>query len=154
FENMSGLYNDGRVNLDIFLKSHAGAPVRVDRGGRSAHLNHPLSTFGLAAQPIIIEELGQGSKRSFRGTGCLARFLYCVPASMVGKRDMRRREAISEEARLRYHEGVRTLLNIPPLIIDGAEQPRTLTLDQDALVSWMAFQQALEDRQGLTGDLT
>jgi hypothetical protein len=91
FEIMAGLYSDGRCNLDVFLKSHAGSPCMADRASREAHLNNPLSTFGLAVQPTIIEELNRGNKRRFRGTGCLARFLYDVPESTVGKRDMTRR---------------------------------------------------------------
>ena len=78
---MSGLYSDGRVNIDVFLQSHAGSRIRVDRGTREAWLDHPLSTFGLAVQPAVIEELRQGSKRQLRGKGCLARFLYCIPVS-------------------------------------------------------------------------
>ena len=52
YEVMSGLYSDGRANIDVFLKSHAGSPVRVDRGTRTAHLNHPLSSFG----PLTLAE--------------------------------------------------------------------------------------------------
>jgi putative DNA primase/helicase len=153
FEVMAGLYSDGRANLDVFLKSHAGSPVRVDRGSREAHLTNPLSTFGLAVQPQIIEELSQGSKRRFRGTGCLARFLYCIPESSVGHRDLSKRREISEETRARYHQGIRSLLNIPRILVDGIEQPRTLRLEREALASWRAFGQALEKHQGETGDL-
>jgi hypothetical protein len=153
FEIMGGLYSDGRSNIDVFLKSHIGSPVRVDRQSRSAHLDHPLSTFGLAVQPQIVEELSQGSKRRFRGTGCLARFLYCVPQNNVGRRDMRLRRIISEEAEQHYYAGIRSLLNIPPLMVGGKEEARTLQLDREALVSWAAYSQALEQRQGEAGDL-
>jgi putative DNA primase/helicase len=153
FEVMAGLYNDGRVNMDVFLKSHAGSPVRVDRGGRAAYLNHPLSTFGLAVQPAIIEDLGQGHKRRFRGNGCLARFLYVVPPSNVGRRDVTRRHVVSEETRKAYHQGVEALLDIPPILVSGIEQPRVLRLDSEALKFWMAYQQTLEPRQGDGGDL-
>jgi hypothetical protein len=153
FEVMGGLYSEGRVNLDIFLKSHVGSAVRVDRGGRSAHLDHPLSTFGLAVQPHIIEELSHGSKRRFRGIGCLARFLYCIPESNIGTRDMMQRRVISDEVRQPYHRGVQSLLGIPPMLVNGIEQPRTLRLNRDALATWTAFHQALEKRQGDTGDL-
>jgi putative DNA primase/helicase len=153
FEVMSGLYSDGRANIDVFLKSHAGSPVRVDRGTREAYLNHPLSTFGLAVQPSIIEDLNQGSKRKFRGNGCLARLLYFLPASNIGRRDHTRRRLISEVTRCRYHEGIRNLLDIQPTIVDGVEKPRILKVHPEALVSWIAFQQTLEQRQGESGDL-
>jgi putative DNA primase/helicase len=153
FEVMAGLYSDGKVNLDIFLKSHVGSPVRVDRGSRSAHLNHPFSTFGLAVQPAIIEDLSQGSKRRFRGTGCLARFLFCLPVSNVGTRNMIHRNVISERIKQQYRDGIKSLLNIPAIMVDGVEQPRTLRLDLGARQSFIAYQQALEKRQGETGDL-
>jgi putative DNA primase/helicase len=153
FEVMGGLYSDGRANIDVFLKSHVGSAVRVDRGGREAHLNHPLSTFGLAVQPSVIEELAHGSKRRFRGMGCLARFLYCMPKSNVGYRDVTQRRVISDQVRQRYHDGIHNLLNIQPVLSNGIEQPRTLRLDSEALKSFTAFQQAIERRQGDDGDL-
>jgi putative DNA primase/helicase len=154
FEVMAGLYTDGRVNLDVFLKSHAGSPVRVDRsGGRTVYLNHPLSTFGLAVQPSIIEELSQGSKRRFRGNGCLARFLYVIPASNVGHRDVIRRHVISETAQSAYNSGIQTLLKLPQLFRDGVEQPRVLRLDREALRYFIGYQQAIEPKQAEGGDL-
>src|SRR5439155_17232367 len=153
FEIMGGLYTDGRVNLDVFLKSHVGSAVRVDRSTRTVYLNHPLSTFGLAVQPSIIEELNQGSKRRFRGNGCLARFLYDVPTSNIGHRDVTRRHVISDKVRLEYHTGIYSLLKIPAVMLSGIEQPRILRLDPEALLSWTAYQQALEPRQAEGGDL-
>lgn len=41
---MSGLYNGGAANLDVFLQGHAGTAMRVDRAGRSAHLDKPALT--------------------------------------------------------------------------------------------------------------
>jgi hypothetical protein len=154
FEVMCGLYSDGRVNLDVFLQSHAGSRVRVDRGTREAWLDHPLSTFGLAVQPAVIEEFSQGSKRQLRGKGCLARFLYCIPVSNIGHRDLSRRSVISEETQRRYRDGIRSLLEIPPLISDGIERPRIWRFDPEGLLSWTAYLQALEKRQSETGDLS
>jgi hypothetical protein len=34
FGIMAGRYSKGAPNIDIFLKGHAGEPVRVDRGSR------------------------------------------------------------------------------------------------------------------------
>jgi len=116
-------------------------------------LRNPVSTFGLAAQPIIIEELNQGSKRRFRGNGCLARFLYDVPTSNIGHRDVTRRHVISDKVRLEYHTGIYSLLKIPAVMLSGIEQPRILRLDPEALLSWTAYQQALEPRQAEGGDL-
>src|SRR5262249_12576722 len=153
FEVMSGLYTDGKVNPDIFLKSHAGSPVRVDRNSRATYLNNPISTFGIAVQPAIIEDLGRGAKFRFRGNGCLARFLYVIPQYNVGRRNVTLRRAIAESVRRDYHDGIRRLLDIPPNLVDGIEQPRVLRLDKEALNSWVAYQQYLEPSQGIGGEL-
>lgn len=69
FENMSGLYNDGRVNLDVFLKGHAGSAVRVDRQDRTASLDAPALSFGLAIQPSILADMAYGGKKSSEEMG-------------------------------------------------------------------------------------
>ena len=153
FEVMAGLYSDGRANLDIFLQAHAGRAVRVDRQTRTAHLDAPALTFGLAIQPAILADMGQGGKRRFRGNGTLARFLFAVPRSNIGSRDVRASNPIPATVATGYRAGIFDLLTIPPQIIDGREVPRSLTLTAEALDSWYAFGQMIEQRQGEGGDL-
>ncbi len=153
FEIMAGLYTDGKVNLDVFLQSHAGKSVRVDRTSRTAHLEAPSLTFGLAIQPAVIADLSQGSKKKFRGNGSLARFLYCLPQNNIGKRDVRKHESIPENIKAKYHTGMIGLLNIVPVLNqEDREQPRQLTLSADALESWLAFSEYIESKQGPNGD--
>lgn len=154
FEIMAGLYSSGRANLNVFLQSHAGAPVRVDRQGRAVTLHRPALTFGLTVQPDVIADLACGDKARFRGNGTLARFLYCMPRSTVGSRDVTRHIRIPEEIKERYHIGIWRLLAIPPVFDEqGNERARILTLTQNALQLWLIFSQAIEDRQGPDGDL-
>jgi putative DNA primase/helicase len=153
FEIMAGLYNDGRVNLDIFLQGHAGRAVRVDRQGRTAHLDAPALSFGLAIQPAVLADMGNGGKRRFRGNGTLARFLFAVPRSNVGSRDVRAVYQIPPTVAARYRAGLFDLLAVPPQLIDGREVPRRLTLTADALDCWHAFAEMVEQRQGPGGDL-
>ena len=153
FEIMAGLYSDGRANLDIFLQGHAGTPVRVDRQGRIAHLDGPALTFGLAIQPAILADMGTGGKKRFRGNGTLARFLYAVPRSNIGTRNVRANHPIPATVAARYRAGLLDLLTTPPQIIDNRETPRRLTLTAAALDSWQAFAQWIESRQGEGGDL-
>lgn len=149
FEVMSGMYSDGAMNIDIFLNGHAGSPVRVDRGTRTAVLNKPALTFGLAVQPDIIRELASGRKKKFRGNGALARFLYCIPRSNIGYRDVRKRTPIPENVKQAYNDGIRRLLNIPQVFnLDGIEKPRILTLDDNAREAWHKFSQSIEAKQG------
>lgn len=39
FEVMTGLYNDGKVNIDVFLQAYSGSAVRVNRGQRTVSLD-------------------------------------------------------------------------------------------------------------------
>jgi len=153
FEIMAGLYSDGRANLDVFLQGHAGKSVRVDRQGRTAHLDAPALTFGLAIQPAILADMGTGGKRRFRGNGTLARFLYAVPRSNIGTRNVRAVYHVPATVAAQYRAGLLGLLATPPQIIDNREAPRRLTLTADALDSWQAFAQWIEGRQGEGGDL-
>ncbi len=153
FEVMAGLYSDGRANLDIFLQGHAGKSVRVDRQGRTAHLNAPALSFGLAIQPAILADFGTGGKRRFRGNGTLARFLYAIPRSNIGCRDVRAIYQIPASVQARYREGLFGLLSIPIQLINGQEVARRLVLNPEALECWMAFCEVIEKRQGPDGDL-
>lgn len=154
FEVMSGLYSDGKANLDVFLQGHAGAPVRVDRGKRTVCLKNPALTFGIAIQPQVLSDFGHGSKKRFRGIGTLARFLYCIPKSNIGSRRLDERRPIPEDIKREYVNRVTMLLEIPPqLDEEGNEVPRTLYLSQEALAAWIKFSQFIESRQGEGKDL-
>ena len=146
FNIMTGLYSDsGMVNLDVFLQAHAGSAGRADRTTRMAHLSAPALTFGLSVQPAILSDLGSVGLKRLRGRGALDRFLYCIPESTVGKRDVRDRTALPDGVRLQYHAGINRLLNIDPAFDDnGKELPRRLTLDPDAYECWLAFSEYIE----------
>ena len=153
FEVMAGLYSDGRMNINVFLQSHSGSSVRVERQGRHVALNAPVSTFGLAVQPEILADMSRGSKKKFRGLGVLTRFLYCIPKSTVGSRDIRRRGVISEMIKSNYHSKIFSLLNINSIHDEsGMETPLTLTLSKEALESWEYFSQYIESKLGVNGE--
>lgn len=153
FEIMAGMYSGGKANLNVFLQSYSASAVRVDRQGRSVMLHRPALTFGLTVQPAVIRELSSGNKARFRGTGALGRFLYCLPRSTVGSRDVTQRIKIPEEVKKAYHEGIMGLLAIEPNFDSrGHERARLLTLTPEALRAWLAFSQYVEDRQGPDGE--
>lgn len=153
FEVMAGLYSGGVANLDIFLQGHAGHAVRVDRQGRSTHLDSPALSFGLAVQPDVLSELASGGKKRFRGNGTLARFLFAIPQSNIGSRDVRAVNQIPENIASRYRDGLFDLLSIPPLTEGGKEVSRQLSLTPEALELWHRFAEMVERRQGQDGDL-
>jgi replicative DNA helicase len=86
FDQMAGRYNQAAgPNLGVYLKGHAGDLLKVDRRGRPPeYVERPCLTIGLAIQPEVLR--GLADRPGFRGRGLLARFLYSLPPSMVGRR--------------------------------------------------------------------
>lgn len=145
FEIMGGLYNNGKVNLDIFMQGYSGNPTRTDRAGRSAHMKNPLLTLGLAIQPKVLGDLSSGSKRVFRGNGLLSRFLYYKCETHRGQRLYANQQPITPEVRRRYSFGIKALLDIP-LENDEFDNavPTRLHLDDDARDLWIEFSDGIE----------
>lgn len=87
FDIIAGRYSNSVANLDIWLKGHAGDPVKIDRKNRPPeYIKRPALTLGLMVQPNVLEVIA--GHRQFRGRGLLARFLYALPTSKVGHRDI------------------------------------------------------------------
>ncbi|WP_200213378.1 YfjI family protein [Micromonospora coerulea] len=87
FSTLAGRYSSGIPNLDLVLKSWSGDFCRVDRISRETiTLTEPVLSIGLAVQPDILATLAEG--KNFRGSGLLARFLYAIPHSLVGSRNV------------------------------------------------------------------
>lgn len=86
FDIIGGRYSANVPNLDLWLKGHSGDPLRVDRKGREPeHIPAPALTLGLMFQPSVLQAIA--TNRQFRGRGLLARVLYSLPTSKVGRRD-------------------------------------------------------------------
>jgi putative DNA primase/helicase len=145
---MAGLYSGGNASLDVFLQAHAGSPVRVDRADREAYLESPAMSFGLALQPGILFDVASG--RRFRDSGLLARFLYAMPASNVGKRDVRRRVPIPRAVREAYEAGIFGLLDKRPLV---PGKPVMLPFSDPARELWLDFAEEIERSHGEGGRL-
>lgn len=143
---MAGIYTGGAANIDVFLQGHAGSPMRVDRAGRTAHVDQPALSFGLLLQPDTLAEVA--GVRRFRGSGLLARFLYAIPASNVGRRDVRRHAAIPPTVRDEYERRLHELLEGVPGMVQA---PKTLTLSEAARDIWLDLAEAIEREQGEGG---
>lgn len=143
FELMSGKYQGGAPNFNVFLKGHAGDDLRVDRVGRSPdYVREPALTLGLAVQPSVIEGLAE--RANFRNRGVLARNLFSLPVSMVGSRDVNA-PPVPEEIRERYHRGIRAILAITPEEDDAGErQAYVIDLTAAAAASIAGFAAILE----------
>jgi replicative DNA helicase len=141
FETMARRYSDGNLNLDVYLKGYSGDQLRVDRKSRPPEfVPHPMLTVCLAVQPTIIS--GLALKPGFRGRGLIARFLFSLPASRVGFRNIDP-PPLPVSTRKAYHAAVKAVLCIPDNE-DG--KPHLLQLSSPARVLFKAFQGELEPK--------
>jgi replicative DNA helicase len=144
FEIMNGRYSEKGANFELFLKCHPGDPHTVHRIRRDpVTLARPLVAMAITVQPHVIQ--GLAAKEGFRGMGLLARFLFCLPRSIVGRREVLT-PAIPEAADRAYHRALGDVLRL-----QGTE--RALTLSAEAHQARCDYQQELEPRLGPDGDL-
>ena len=88
FDQLAGGMYSKAVNIDVFLKGHAGDTIRIDRIGRNSESVESLAlTLLFAVQPNVLSGLMQNN--TFCGRGLTARFLYIMPATNVGNRKYR-----------------------------------------------------------------
>jgi replicative DNA helicase len=153
FDLMGGRYSKGSApNFGVFLKGHAGDPVRVDRVGRPPEwVSRPAVTLGLAVQPDVLA--GLASKPGFRGRGLLGRFLYALPPSLLGTRRIAP-PAVPDNVRTAYDAKIEALLGISVNSDDrGQFIAHELKLSPAARRRLAEFQQQVEMRLGESGDL-
>lgn len=124
FDMLSGIYTKN-VNIDVMLKGHSGDSIRVDRIGRNSEsIMNPALTVLLAVQPNVLSGMMQNG--TFRGRGLTARFLYCMPTSIVGQRKYRT-EPIPAKVSRNYDALIRNLLED-----EQAAEPEEITLSPKA----------------------
>jgi hypothetical protein len=85
-EIAKGRYSEGgKSNFEVYLKGHAGDDLRVNRTGRAPDIvENPALSVALAVQPDVLAGLSE--QESMARRGFLARFLYSLPVSNVGRR--------------------------------------------------------------------
>lgn len=151
FDMIAGRYSNS-ANMDVYLKGHAGDTIRVDRKGRAAeYVASPALTVAVATQPDALRTLA--SKPELRGRGLPARFLYALPMSTVGYRDVDPPppDPLVLDA---WTELVRELLALDLAVAeDGALRPHQLGLDPEAGVLLSEIGDRIEARLRPKGDL-
>lgn len=143
-----GLYSDGNVNVDTALQAMCGGSIRVIRQSRKCHIPRAYLSAGLTPQPKTVAGLGQSK---LRDNGFVARFLPCMPPSLVGSRDMTKLHVDKNliELESQYEKRVLQLLTLPQAKDnDGKPIHTELTLSTEAMDEWLAFRQWIEERQG------
>jgi replicative DNA helicase len=143
FDQMAGRYNQtAGPNLGVYLKGHAGDLLKVDRRGRPPeYVERPCLTIGLAVQPEVLR--GLAGRPGFRGRGLLARFLYSLPHSLVGRRQPGA-PPVPESVTDRYIRELQALA--ASLTRPAGDDPTMLTLDPHADERLLAFERDLEPR--------
>jgi hypothetical protein len=153
FGMMAGRYSaNNEPSLDVYLKGHSGDALRVDRVGRPPDfVRRPALTIGLALQPGVIARLAE--KPEFRERGLPARFLFGMPASLVGRRRIAP-PPVPDDVRARYEAAVLAVLELPRYVdAHGEPLPKDLVLSPEAEALVQAFEARLEPRLGEGGDL-
>jgi replicative DNA helicase len=152
FAILAGRYNETGPVIDVVLKAHCGDPIRVDRMGRvSDHVDSPALTICLAVQPGVIRDLSE--TRAFLERGLVARFLFSVPVSKVGRRIVDP-PPVPDDVWAEYQGMVTRLLDWPLKRSEGGEiVPTVLHLSPLAQAMLSDFMRDLEPRLGPEGDL-
>jgi hypothetical protein len=156
FDQMAGRYNQQvGPNLGVYLKGHAGDLLKVDRRGRPPeYVERPCLTIGLAVQPEVLR--GLAGRPGFGGRGLLARFLYSLPESLVGRRQAGAPPvptAVADRYALEL-QALAASLTTPAGPDAGDDGPALLVLDQAAGELLLGFERELEPRLAAgSGDL-
>jgi len=149
FSILAGRYAKNGPNFDVFLQAHAGDPLRVDRVGRpSESVQHPALTLVLTPQPDVLAKLAD--EPGFRERGLLGRFLYALPASLVGTRKFSEKE-ISRSSKLAYSRLVDGLLSIPDPSAEPSGAFYRLKLSPGAKAIWIENYNQTEAEQAEAG---
>lgn len=142
FEIAKGRYSE-KANFDVYLKGHAGDPLRADRVSRPGDkADQPALSVALAVQPDVIH--GLADQATMRGRGFLARFLYSMPTSRVGARRIAPPPVLGSVSR-QFHECMLTLWRLPGATDDsGRPAPHLLRFSPDADAAMRTFETWLE----------
>ena len=148
FGTLAGRYSSGVPNLDAVLKAHDGGTIRVDRKtSEPLFVEKPALTMGLAVQPSVLR--GMADEQALRGRGLVARFLYSVPASRVGTRDVVRRMTPTSPK-----EPIGDFGDVVRHLLFTRGRPLIIVFSRSSSSSFLAFAEELEARRHPdTGDL-
>ena len=148
FDTIAGRYSS-KVNLDVFLKAHAGDPITVDRQSQAPqHVAEPALTFAVMTQPRVLETIA--ANPDFSGRGFLARFLYARPEPKVGQRRIAS-APVSPEIETAYRTHVAGLAKA----LAGWNADRvTVRLSTEAHARFIEFETEVEHSLGGAGEFT
>jgi hypothetical protein len=144
FEIAKGRYSEA-ANFECYLKGHSGGSLRVGRVHREGdRVSQAALSLALCVQPDVISGLAE--QATMRGRGFLARFLYALPQSLVGARQVCPRP-VPEAVSARYRELVRLLWQQEGDVDEqGRAVPHLLAFSPEADQEMQRFERWLEPR--------
>jgi replicative DNA helicase len=146
FQILAGRYSTA-PNLDLFLKGHAGDPLRVDRKSTAPLIvDNPALTLGLTVQPEVLKAISE--MPGFRGRGLLARICYSLPINTVGYRKVGV-EPPADEIANRYEVFLSDLARL----FFEQEGPTTVALSKEAAAALLKVERDLEPQLRPDGDV-
>jgi hypothetical protein len=152
FDMMAGKYSSGKANIGVYLRGHSGGDLIVDRVGRpDIVVRRAAITFGLCVQPESL--LGLTTNTTFKGRGLLGRFLFSVPYSRLGDREIRPAPLLSSVCE-KYAEQMTRLLSMSADEDDsGAPIPHITFFSEEADDAAAEFERWIEPRLSPGADL-
>ena len=149
FALMAGRYDkNGAPNYELYLKGHAGDPVKVNRrNAEPINLARPALTMAIALQPDVLRAMADIP--GARARGLAARFVYALPTSTVGYRDCDP-PTVPDGVRATWHRALEALLDLPRLD-DG--EAHVMRSSAEARAVLLAYQRELEPKMRATGAL-
>lgn len=141
FDMTSRYATNGKGNFGVYLKGADGQRYESDRAGRERIVIERVTlTVCLFAQPVVLDALAKDKQAN--GRGLLARFLWCIPGSLVGSRSVRR-PPVSDALTGAYEDRMVALAGEAEAVIGN---PVALRLDADAESLFFAWCEKHEPR--------
>jgi replicative DNA helicase len=142
FAIAGGRYSrDGSAQLDVYLKGYDRGLLDTDRISRDlVQCKTPELSISVTPQPIVLRQLRE--RPEFHHRGLLPRFLFSVPASMVGHRPYDPRQAFDPAAAAAYASMVERVAGLEQRR-DGDDLPH-LRIEGAALAVWAAYHDRVE----------
>ena len=153
FATISGRYSGGVGNFGVFLKGYSDPMIAEDRISRAGcAVPWPALTMGLTVQPSIVAEIAANSRMKSRGL--LGRFLWALPPSRVGFREVRE-VAPAIEGGEAYAANMARLLALPPDPgADDEQNWRLIGMTAEARALLIEFRRQIEPRLAPYADLS
>jgi hypothetical protein len=140
------------VNFDVYLKGHAGDPIKAKRMGRPGEeCLLPALSVAVCIQPDVVHGLAR--EQSLRGKGMLARFFWVIPRGRMGRRLIAPAPVPPKLAKV-YHDLMTELWKIPAKAGEDGEPAHWLHFSAEASESFESFEQEVEPRLAEDGELS